>query len=137
MAKIKTTQTKVSVTKFINDVPDETKRNDSFRIIEIMKGVTGFDPKMWGPSIIGFGSYHYKYESGHEGDMPLVAFSPRKPAIVLYIGAGEKNEELLKKLGKYKRTKGCVYVKRLEDIDVKILKEMIKESVKHTKSLYK
>jgi hypothetical protein len=138
MAKNKTTETKVSVTEFINAVPDETKRKDSFRIVEIMKGVTGFDAKMWGPSIIGFGTYHYKYESGREGDMPLVAFSPRKPAIVLYLATGaDKKEEFLKKLGKHKTSKGCIYIKKLEDIDVNVLKEMVKTSVKHLKSVYK
>ncbi len=112
MAKIKTTETLKSVDEFINAVADETKRNDSFRIIELMKKQTGFEPKMWGPSIVGFGKYHYKYDSGHEGDMPLAAFSPRSTAIVFYFCENfEKKEELLQSLGKHKTGKVCVYVK--------------------------
>ena len=137
MAKIKTTQTSKSVTDFINSVRDEIKRKDSFQIVDIMQKQTGFEPKMWGPSIIGFGNYHYKYESGHEGDMPLAAFSPRSTAIVFYFCEEfENRDELFKRLGKYTTGKVCVYVKRLADIDVSVLKEMISNSVKHTKSLY-
>lgn len=137
MAKNKTTETKSSVKDFIDAVEDETKRDDSYRIIEIMKSVTGFDPKMWGPSIIGFGSYHYKYASGHEGDAPLVAFSPRKPQIVLYVASDpEKREKLLKKFGKYKSNKGCVYIKRLADVDEGVLRELVVSTVKHMKKLY-
>ena len=137
MAKIKTTQTSKSVTDFINAVRDEIKRKDSFQIVDIMQKQTGFEPKMWGPSIIGFGNYHYKYESGHEGDMPLAAFSPRSTAIVFYFCEEfENRDQLFKRLGKYKTGKVCVYVKRLADIDVSVLKEMISNSVKHTKSLY-
>jgi hypothetical protein len=135
MSKNKTTETSKSVAGFINAVADETKRNDSFRIIEIMKKATSFDPKMWGPSIVGFGSCHYKYASGHEGDMPIVGFSPRKPAIVLYLALDfDKKEIFLKQFGKHKTGKGCIYIKKLEDINIDILKEMINASVKHTKS---
>ncbi len=137
MAKIKTTETTKSVTAFINAIRDEVKRKDSFQIIDIMKKQTGFDPKMWGPSIIGFGNYHYKYESGHEGDMPLAAFSPRSTAIVFYFSEEfENREELFKRLGKHKTGKVCVYVKRMADIDVSVLKKMITNSVKHTRSRY-
>src|SRR5262245_8805748 len=114
MAKNKTTETAKSVTAFINAVDDETKRKDSHKIVEIMKKQTGFDAKMWGPSIIGFGNYHYKYPSGREGDAPFVGFSPRKSAIVLYLQCDAKiKEALVKKLGKFKGDKGCIYVKKL------------------------
>jgi hypothetical protein len=137
MAKIKTTETSKSVTDFVNSVSDEIKRRDSFQIIDIMQKQTGFEPKMWGPSIIGFGNYHYKYESGHEGDMPLAAFSPRSTAIVFYFSEEfENKEELLQRLGKHKTGKVCVYIKRIDDIDVSVLKKMISNSVKHTKSRY-
>ena len=137
MAKIKTTETSKSVTDFINSVSDEIKRKDSFQIIDIMQKQTGFEPKMWGPSIIGFGNCHYKYESGHEGDMPLAGFSPRSTAIVFYFSAEfENKDELLQRLGKHKTGKVCVYVKRIDDIDVSVLKKMISNSVKHIKSRY-
>ena len=137
MAKNKTTQTDNSVPEFINSVENEVKRNDSFKLIEIFKSITGHDPKMWGPSIIGFGSYHYKYESGHEGDMPLAGFSPRKDSLVLYFSPEfEKREELSLQLGKHKSSKACVYVKRLDDIEIPILKKMIKNSMDYTTKLY-
>ena len=137
MAKIKTTETLKSVDEFINAVADETKRNDSFRIIELMKNQTGFEPKMWGPSIVGFGRYHYKYDSGHEGESCLVGFSPRKQNITLYLMMGLYDSSgLLTKLGKHKTTKGCVYVKKLADIDIGILKQYIKTSVANIKKLY-
>lgn len=136
MAKNKTTQTELSVTDFLNSVADETKRNDSFQILEIFKAQTGLESKMWGPSIVGFGSYHYTYESGHEGDAPLVAFSPRKDAITLYLANFDRRDELLQQFGKHKTGKGCIYVKKLVDVNVDILQEMIDLSVKHMKSLY-
>ncbi|MEN2398575.1 DUF1801 domain-containing protein [Flavobacterium sp. MC2016-06] len=137
MAKNKTTETESSVIDFINAVEDITKRNDAFELVKIMHQQTGFEAKMWGPSIIGFGSYHYKYESGREGDAPLVAFSPRKAAISLYCYMGSENrEELLSKLGKHKSAKGCVYVKKLADIDVETLKKMITLSVENLNKLY-
>jgi hypothetical protein len=138
MAKNKTTETENSVVDFIASfVDDEKKKNDTFEIIKIIQKQTGFEPKMWGPSIIGFGSYHYKYESGHEGDAPIVGFSPRKGAISLYIYvSAEKREEFLSKFGKHKAAKGCIYIKKLADIDVEILKEMISDSVKNVKKLY-
>lgn len=138
MAKNKTTETETSVSDFINTfVDDEVKRNDAFELIKIMQKVTGFEPKMWGPSIIGFGSYHYKYASGHEGDAPLAGFSPRKTAISLYAYLSEeKRDELLLKLGKHKAAKSCIYIKKLSDIDVEILKEMISASIEYLQKLY-
>lgn len=138
MAKNKTTETENNVEDFISAfVDDENKRKDSFELIKIMQEVTGFEPKMWGPSIIGFGSYHYKYASGHEGDAPLTAFSPRKAAISLYVySPSDEKEELLSKLGKHKASKGCLYVKKLADIDAEILKKMISLSIENTKKLY-
>lgn len=137
MAKNKTTQTEISVTDFINAVEDDTKRNDSFELITIMQKQTGFEAKMWGPSIIGFGSYHYKYASGHEGDAPLVGFSPRKDAFSFYACLTDENkEELLPNFGKHKVAKACVYFKKLADIDPEILKKMISLSVKNLNKLY-
>ena len=137
MAKNKTTETLNSVTEFVNAVANETKRNDSFRIIELMKSQTGFEPKMWGPSIVGFGSYHYIYDSGREGDAPLIGFSPRKAALVLYMACDNQvRAELLQSFGKHKTEGGCIYVKKLDDINMEALKKMITESVKHTQSLY-
>ena len=131
MAKNKTTETNESTTDFINTfVEEETKRKDAFELIKIMQEVTHFEPKMWGASIIGFGSYHYKYASGHEGDAPLVGFSPRKAAISLYINIPTENrDELLSKLGKHKASKGCIYVKKIADIDIEVLKKMISLSL--------
>ena len=137
MAKIKTTETSKSVSEFINSVSNEIKRKDSFQIIDIMQKQTGFEPKMWGPSIIGFGNYHYKYESGHEGDMPLAAFSPRSTAIVFYFSEEfENKDELLQRLGKHKTGKVCIYIKKLDDIDISVLKKMISNSVKDIQSRY-
>ncbi len=137
MAKNKTNISTKSVDGFISKVAAETMRDDSYQLIELFKDITGFEPALWGPSIIGFGSYHYKYESGHEGDMPLIAFSPRKSAIVIYtMLEANKKEELLKKLGKFKGSKGCLYIKKLEDINVKALKKLIAASVKHIQKKY-
>ncbi|HVM89926.1 MAG TPA: DUF1801 domain-containing protein [Puia sp.] len=137
-AQNKTVETSEDVAKFLNSIIDETKRKDCFTIAEIMKKKSGFEPKMWGSAIVGFGSYHYKYESGREGDAPLVAFSPRKAEISLYLSSGfEKREELLKKFGKHKSAKACIYIKSLEGIDMTILEKMITNSVKHVKALYK
>lgn len=137
MAKNKTTETENSVIDFINAVEDVTKRNDSFELVKLMQEQTGYEPKMWGPGIIGFGSYHYKYASGHEGDAPLVGFSPRKDAISLYLYPSFKDKEkLLLKLGKHKAGKGCVYIKKIADIDVEILKNMISYSVENLNKLY-
>jgi hypothetical protein len=137
MAKNKTEATASSVIDFINAVDDEVKRNDSFEIIKIMQQATGLEAKMWGPSIIGFGTYHYKYASGHEGDAPLAGFSPRKGAISIYLSlSAENREELLPKFGKYKSDKGCIYIKKLTDIDAEILKKMVLLSVENLNELY-
>ena len=129
MAKNKTTETDISVTDFVNALKGETKRADSFRLIELIRNITKLEAKMWGKSIIGFGSYHYKYESGHEGDSPLVGFSPRAAALTLYIPAFEIREPFLEKLGKHKTSKGCVYIAKLEDIDLAVLEQMIRKHI--------
>jgi len=137
MAKNKTTETESSVIDFINTVEDLTKRNDSFELVKLMQEQTGYEPKMWGPAIVGFGSYHYKYASGHEGDAPLVGFSPRKDAVSLYLYSSfESKEELLSKFGKHKAGKGCIYIKKIVDIDIEILKKMISHSVENLNKLY-
>jgi Domain of unknown function (DU1801) len=138
MAKNKTTETNASIVDFISTfVEDETKKNDAFELIKIIQEITRFEPKMWGPSIIGFGSYHYKYASGHEGDAPLVGFSPRKAAISLYIYTSPENrEEILSKLGKHKASKGCIYIKKLSDINIDVLKNMISLSLEYLKKLH-
>ena len=128
-AELKTKVNEASVTDFLNNIDEEQKRKDCFEIVRVMEQVTKEKPKMWGSSIIGFGSYHYKYETGREGDMMKVGFSPRKQNITLYIRGGlEEYQGLLKKLGKHSTGKGCLYIKRLSDIDVDVLKEMINES---------
>ncbi len=137
MAKTKTVETEQSVTDFINAVPDENKRADAYKLAEIMQAQTGFEPKMWGPTIIGYGTYHYKYASGHEGDAPLAAFSPRKNAISLYtMLPEEKRKDLLQRLGKHKAGKGCIYIKKLSDVDENVVKEMIEVTMKNLKELY-
>ncbi|MDQ6529938.1 DUF1801 domain-containing protein [Flavobacterium sp. LHD-85] len=137
MAKNKTTETQNSVTDFINAVDNEVKRNDAFELLKIIQEITGFEPKMWGPSIIGFGSYHYKYDSGHEGDAPLAGFSPRKTAMTVYFYLPEeKREALLSKLGKHTSSKACIYIKKLADIDIEILKKIILLSIEYTQNLY-
>jgi len=133
----KTLETLASVTDFINTVADESKRNDCFTLITMMQELSGFEPKMWGPSIVGFGSYHYIYESGREGDAPLLAFSPRKAEISLYLSSTFDNREaLLEKLGKHKSAKACVYIKKLSDVDTAILKQMISLSLDHVKKTH-
>jgi len=136
-SKQKTTETTQSVSSFVKTIEDKQRQKDCFEIIEIIQKQSGFEPKMWGPSIIGFGSYHYKYESGHEGDAPLVGFSPRKSEFALYIANFDGKEDLLKKFGKHKTAKACVYIKKLEDIDVAVLKKLVTGSVKHYQTKYK
>jgi len=138
MAELKTKQTDESVTKFVNTIADETKRKDCFEIIELMKQVTGMQPKMWGTAIIGFGSYHYKYESGHEGAMCLIGFSPRKQNIAIYgMGGEERNQDLLKALGKHKTGKGCLYINKLSDVNADVLKNIFKASFEYMKLKHK
>lgn len=129
MAEMKTKVNEASVEEFLSKVEDVQKRKDCFEIVNIMKLVTKEEPKMWGPAIIGFGSYHYKYASGREGDMPQVGFSPRKQNITLYIGVGDNSDSpLLKKLGKFSTAKACLYIKKLADVDRGVLQELIADS---------
>lgn len=131
MAKNKTAETSINVTDFINSyVDNDQKKIDSFQLINLMTEWTGCEPKMWGPTIVGFGSYHYKYASGHEGDAPLIGFSPRKPAFSLYVfSETEENKHLLNDLGKYKISKACIYIKKLADINITTLQKMCKDSI--------
>ncbi len=133
MAKyeLKTKATETGVAAFIGAVADEKQRADAHKIVEMMERLSGHPPKMWGPSIVGFGSYHYKYASGHEGDMARIGFSPRKANIVLYITDGFANyAELITKLGKHKLGKSCLYIKRLSDVDEVVLEQLCAESLK-------
>src|SRR5690625_3292394 len=132
MAKNKTQETDESVADFIESFANtEQKKKDSFELIKLMQDVTGFEPKMWGPSIIGFGSNHYKYASGHEGDMPLAGFSPRKSAISLYVFTGrEDHKHLLENLGKFRKGKSCIYINKLADIDQNELRRIMRETIK-------
>jgi hypothetical protein len=139
MAEIKTKQTDANVHDFIRTFADtEQKQKDSFELLELMKDFTGYEPKMWGPSIIGFGSYHYKSDrSRQEGDWPLVGFSPRKAAISLYVYSGcAGQDELLKDLGKFKMGKGCIYIKKLSDINPETLKRIMKSTIEHLQSKF-
>lgn len=137
-AELKTKLNDASVEDFLNTVSDEQIRADCFEIAKIMKQVTKAEPKMWGSSIVGFGSYHYKGASGREGDWMLVGFSPRKQNLTLYIMAGfERYDELMKKLGKFSTGKSCLYIKKLADVDKKVLKELVSESVQFMKKVSK
>ena len=131
MAEPKTKPTNQSVKEFLNEIPDPERRADCFAVAKMMEEITGEKPKMWGPSIVGFGTHHYKYASGREGDWPISAFSPRKRDLTVYLMVGfDKNTELMEKLGKHSTGKSCLYIKRLSDIDVPTLRKLIKESVK-------
>lgn len=141
MAEQKTKPTNTNVLEFLkNFVENEQKFQDSLALLQIMQKVSGHAPQMWGPSIIGFGSYHYKYASGHEGDAPLIGFSPRKAAISLYVYAGylgdEKQVEMLSNLGKYKMGKACIYVKKLTDINLDVLQQMMQSTISFLKTEY-
>ena len=127
MAENKTKPTKVTVAAFIDAITDDARRADAKALVKLMQKASGEKPTMWGPSIIGFSSHHYVYDSGREGDMPLIAFSPRKAATVLY--GLSASEALLPKLGKHTRGKGCLYIKRLADVDQKVLETMVVKSV--------
>ncbi len=133
MAKyeLKTKATPIGVGDFIDAVTDAQQREDAHKIAAMMQRLSGHPPKMWGPSIIGFGSYHYRYDSGHEGDMARITFSPRKANIVLYLADSfDGNAELMAKLGKHKTGTSCLYIKRLSDIDEKVLEQLCVESLK-------
>ena len=130
MYELKTKETDSSVMEFIESVESPKKREDAYKLLDIFTETTGYEAKMWGPSIIGFGAYHYKYESGHEGDAPLVGFSPRKAKISLYFATGDtEREELLKNFGKHTTGKACVYINKVADIDVEVLKALINQSI--------
>jgi hypothetical protein len=140
VAEIKTKQNDADVATFINTFAEtELKKKDSFELLKLMQNLTGFEPKMWGGTIIGFGSYHYKSErSRQEGDWPLIGFSPRKAAISLYVYSGCAGQEaLLNELGKFKMGKGCIYVKKLSDIDIEILKIMMQQTIEFLQTKYK
>jgi len=131
MAENKTKPTDQSVAEFLNQISDAERREDCFAVAKLMEEVTGSKPKMWGSSIVGFGSYHYKYASGREGDWLMTGFSPRKQDLTLYIMMGfEKHGDLMKQLGKHRVAKSCLYIKRLSDIHLPTLKKLIKASVK-------
>ncbi|MBP7998563.1 MAG: DUF1801 domain-containing protein [Chloroflexi bacterium] len=134
MSELKTKVNDASVLEFLHNVPDEKKRQDSLALLAFMEEVTGYEAKMWGPSIVGFGQYHYKYASGREGDMPLTGFSPRKQALTLYITSGfDQYEELLASLGKHSTGKACLYIKRLADVNLATLRKLVQQSVEHTR----
>ncbi|MGD7022409.1 DUF1801 domain-containing protein [Rossellomorea vietnamensis] len=137
MYELKTKENDSSVIEFIENVDSEKKREDSYKLLDIFTETTGYQAKMWGPSIIGFGSYHYKYKSGHEGDAPLVGFSPRKAKISLYFATGDPDrEELLEKFGKHTSGKACVYINKVADIDEEVLKDLINQSVEFLQKTY-
>jgi hypothetical protein len=137
MAELKTKRNDNSVEDFLNGVAEEQKRRDAFAILELMKKITKAEPKMWGSSIVGFGSYHYKYASGREGDWPITGFSPRKQNLTLYIMPGfARYGELMKKLGKHKTGKACLYINSLDDIHLPTLKELVKQSVQYMAKKY-
>lgn len=132
MAELKTKSTDQSVEEFLNSIPDEKRRQECRAVAQLMQAATGSEPKLWGSSMVGFGSYHYKYASGHEGDAFLTGFSPRKQNLTLYIMPGfDQYDELLQKLGKHKTGKSCLYIKKLEDVDLATLEMLIKRSVEH------
>jgi hypothetical protein len=133
----KTTETNNSVDDFLHSVADETKRTDSFELVKLMKQHTGFEAKMWGPAIVGFGSYHYKYASGREGDAPLVGFSPRAKEISLYLYQDfTDREKLLQQFGKHRSGAGCIYIKKLQDINIEVLAKLISSSAKYLQNKY-
>ena len=137
MAEAKTTPTAQSVDAFIAAVEHQGRREDATALVALLTQVTGEPPILWGPSIIGFGTYHYRYDSGHEGDAPLVGFSPRKANLVLYMTAEEPGRsDLLSRLGKHKSGQGCVYVNRLSDVDLDVVAEMARWTIKTTKERF-
>ncbi|GJM29721.1 MAG: hypothetical protein DHS20C17_23560 [Cyclobacteriaceae bacterium] len=133
MSTLKTQPNQANVTEFINAIDDPVKKKDSKEVLKLMKEITGEKAVMWGSSIIGFGSYHYKYASGREGDWFVAGFSPRKQSLTLYIMGGHKDKELYELLGKHTTGKGCLYIKRLSDIDMDVLKQLITKSVQRVK----
>lgn len=137
MAEQKTKATDQSVESFIGKIENEQVRDDCYTLVKLMKKITGSTPKMWGPSIIGFGKYHYKYDSGHEGDSCIAGFSPRKPNITIYLMPGFTEQAgLLAKIGKHKASKSCLYIKKLDDVDLAVLKTLIEQSVNFVRKTY-
>ncbi len=137
MAENKTKATTASASDFIDGVADAQRRADCKKVAKLMQKATGAKPKMWGPSIVGFGSYHYTYESGRSGDAPIVGFSPRAQALTLYLtGAVQRGDDLLGSLGKFKNGKGCLYIKRLEDVDETVLAQLVTRSVEYVRKTY-
>lgn len=137
MAENKTRPNKRSVTAFMNGIEDPQRRRDAKKVAAMMRQATGSRAKMWGANIVGYGEYHYKYDSGREGDFMIAGFSPRKQALTLYVIPGFKHfESLMKKLGKHKTGKSCLYIKRLSDVDEKVLQRLIVASVKHMRKNY-
>ena len=132
MAENKTVKTGASVDEFMAAVENKRRKEDGLVLLDMMRDVTGLEPEMWGPSIIGFGSYHYRYESGREGDMPLTGFSPRKSNLSLYIMSGfDEYDDLLGKLGKHRKGASCLYINKLADVDVGVLRKLVSQSVEH------
>lgn len=136
MSDNKTMPTESSVMEFLDAIDDEQKRADSFALVELMEEISGEEPRMWGTSIVGFGQYHYRYDSGREGESMMVGFSPRKQALTLYIHVGDDMANLLAKLGKYKTGKGCLYLKNLKDVDLATLKEMVRVTLEDKRTRY-
>lgn len=137
MAEQKTKPNNQSVIVFLDKIPDETRRIECYALLDMMKRVTNTEPKIWGTGLVGFGNYHYKYESGHEGDCFVAGFAPRKGALTLYITAGvERFPKLLAKLGKHKAGKGCLYIRKLDDVNLSVLEDLVKQSVEHTRARY-
>ena len=138
MAELKTKINDKNVEAFLNSVSDTKKRQDCFVLLDLVKKTTKFEPKMWGDSIVGFGSYHYKSKSGQEGDWFLTGFSPRKQNLTIYIISGfDRHEALMKKIGKHKTSKGCLYIKSVDDINLELLGELIEKSVEYVSKMHK
>lgn len=137
MAENKTRETDKDVRAFLNTVENERKRKDSFTLLELMQDITGEAPRMWGDTMVGFGKYHYKYASGREGDAMLTGFSPRKQNLALYIlGGFDEQDALLNQLGKYKTGKSCLYINKLDDVNMDVLKELVQRCVEHMRKTY-
>ncbi len=138
MADLKTRKNRASVEKFLASVDNETRREDAFKVLELMEKITGEAPVMWGTAIVGFGSYHYKYASGREGDWMMVGFSPRKQNLAIYIMPGfSAYDELMEKLGKHKTGKSCLYINKLDDVHLPTLRKLVRESFRAMKKKYK
>jgi hypothetical protein len=137
MAEMKTKPTETSVDTFLDAIADPSRRDDCRTVLEIMKGATGAEPKIWGSGMVGFGTYHYRYESGREGDWFLTGFAPRKNDLTLYIMSGfDRYDDLMIRLGKHRTGKSCLYVKRLSEIDISVLRELVTASVDHMRVTY-